>query len=91
MKHHRSLYGQDHKIGAMLYKHPETPFVSLPHQKPISRLIFASRDVPEGWMAYTHPEGVLYFVHAQSVRGFDQHDIMIMVSQTRICRKRSRK
>lgn len=69
----------------MSYQYPETPFVLFLHEKFVFRLILAFRDVPEGWMACRHPEGALYFVHVQSVRGFDLYDDV--VSQTRIRRK----
>lgn len=77
---HRSLSGQDYKIKAMSYQYPETPFVSSPYQKFISHVNSASRDVPDGWMAYRHPEGALYFVHGESVSESDRYDISIIVS-----------
>ena len=51
----------------MSYQFPETPFVPLLRQQYLSHLTFVSREVPEGWTAYRHPEGALYFVHGELV------------------------
>ena len=62
----------------MSYQYPETPFVSLLLQKYISHSTFVSRDlVPEGWIAYRHPEGALYFVHDESVSESERYRISL--------------
>lgn len=66
-EYHRDPSRYDYMVEAMSYKYPETPFVSSLRLKFIQCLTLISSASPEGWAAYRHPEGALYFVHCESV------------------------
>ena len=59
----------------MLYEYPETPSVSL-YVRSISHLTFVSREDLDGWTAYRHPEGTLYFVDDESVSEFERYQLL---------------
>ena len=72
----------DWKIEAMLFQYSKTPFVLLLRQKYVSHLTFVSREVPEGWTAYRHPDGALYFVHGESVSKSERYRISLSLYLT---------
>ena len=42
-------------------------------------LTFICRVAPEGWVAYQHPEGALYFVHGKSVSESERHRVSLLL------------
>ena len=77
MLYSRGSSGRDDMIEGMLYEYFETPFVSL-YVRSISHLTFVSREDLDGWTAYQHPEGVLYFVHGESVSGLEWYQLLLL-------------